>query len=154
MKPGLKRFLQGWLISTLAVLVAVLVLPGIHFEEKSLGAPFVTSLMLAVLNAFLRPFMLLLARPLVVFTLGLFMIVINACLLYLVQGLVALLGVRFVIDNFWWAMLAAIIISVISLPLNLLTGAGNVRVTVRRQSRRPDSRSDGGNGGNGPVIDV
>ena len=151
MKPGLKRFLQGWLISTLAVLVAVLVLPGLHFEEKNLGSPFVTSLTLAVLNAFLRPFMLFLARPLLVFSLGLFMIVINACLLYLVQGLVGLLGVRFVIDNFWWAMLAAIIISIISLPLNILTGAGNVRVSVRRQSRPPNSQSGGGNG---PVIDV
>jgi putative membrane protein len=150
-KSGLKRFLQNWLISTLAVLAAVLVLPGLHFAEKNLGSPFVTSLALAVLNAMLRPFMLFLTRPLVVFSLGLFMIVLNAGLLYLVQGLVALVGVRFIIDNFWWAMLAAIIMSVISLPLNLLTGGGNIRVTVRRHSRPPDSRPGGDDG---PVIDV
>jgi len=81
LKPGLKRFVQSWLINTLAVLVAVLVLPGLRFENKSFLAPFVTSLVLAVLNAFLRPFMLFLARPLVIFSLGLFLIIINACLL-------------------------------------------------------------------------
>jgi putative membrane protein len=150
-KPGLKKFIQSWLINTLAVLVAVLLLPGLHFEERNLGSPFLVSLVLAILNAFLRPLMLLLARPLVIFSLGLFLIVINACLLYVVQGLVALLGVRFIIDNFWWAMLAALVISVISVPLNLLTGSGNLRITVRRQSRPPDSSSGGGNG---PVIDV
>jgi putative membrane protein len=151
MKPGLKRFIQSWLINTLAVLVTVLLLPGLHFEQEHFLSPFVTALMLAVLNAFLRPFMLFLTRPLVVFSLGLFLIIINACLLYVVQALVGLVGVRFVIDNFWWAMLAAIIISVISVPLNLLTGSGNLRVTVRRQTRPPDSPSDGGNG---PLIDV
>lgn len=151
MKPGFKRFIQGWLINTLAVLVAVSVLPGLRFEGGHFGSPFITALVLAILNTFLRPLMLLLARPLVILTLGMFMIVINAGLLYVVQGLVAMLGVRFSIDNFWWAMLAALVISLISLPLNLLTGSGNVRLSVRRGTRSSNSRDDDGDG---PVIEV
>jgi hypothetical protein len=55
------------------------------------------------------------------------------------------------VDSFGWALLGAIIISVISLPLNIMTGAGNARLTVRRPQPPTDSKPGGGNG---PVIDV
>ena len=147
-KPKSKRFFQTWLITTLAVLVAVYVLPGIDFQENNLWIPFVTSLVLGILNAFIRPVMMLLALPLLIFTLGLFTLVINALLLYLVG---MLLKPHFTVDTFGSAFLGALIISVVSVALNILTGTGNSRVTFRRHRRPPgpDSR-DGG----GPVIDV
>lgn len=144
MKPGLKRFIQSWLINTLAVLVTVLILRG-HIRYQTTVDLFVAALLLGVLNAFFRPIMMLLALPLLIFTLGLFMIVINACLLYVVHWL---MGSHFEVDSFGWAMLGSLIISVISLPLNILTGMGNARVTIQRQKRPPDDPS------NGPVIDV
>lgn len=146
MKPGWKRFLQSWAINTLAVLVAVYALPGIHFTDDSLLTPFVTSLVLGVLNAFIRPIMMLLALPLLIFTLGLFMLVINALLLCVVDWLVP----QFKVDSFGWALLGALVIGVISLVLNTLTGTGKSKVEFRRGK----SPSDNDRGGNGPVIDV
>jgi putative membrane protein len=146
-KPRAKKFLQTWLITTLAVLVAVHVVPGIRFQENNLWIPFVTSLVLGIFNAFIRPVMMLLALPLLIFTLGLFTLVINALLLYLVG---VILKPHFTVDTFWSAFLGALIISVVSVALNILTGSGNTRVTFRR-SRPPESKRDGGDG---PVIDV
>jgi putative membrane protein len=146
-KPGLKRFIQSWLINTFAVLVTVLVLrPHIRYLETA--DLFVASLLLGVLNVFIRPIMLLVALPLLILTLGLFTIVINAGLLYLVNGI---MGAHFEVESFGWAMLGSVIISIISLPLNILTGAGKARVSLRRQQRPPGSKPGDGDG---PVIDV
>ena len=144
----LRRFLQSWAINTLAVLVTVYIVPGIHFTDNNLLTPFVTSLVLGILNAFIRPIVMLLALPLLIFTLGLFMLVINALLLSVVDWLLP----QFQIDSFGWALLGAIIISIVSLVLNVLTGTGRADVTFRTHRRPPNDRHDGG--GNGPVIDV
>jgi len=141
-----KKFLKSWAINTLAVLVAVYVVPGIRFKDDSLWTPFVTSLVLGILNAFLRPILMLLALPLLIVTLGLFMLVINALLLYFVSFL---LGNYFQVDSFGSAFLGALIISVVSLLLNLLTGGSRARVHFHHR-RRPPAADDGG----GPIIDV
>ena len=145
--PGFKKFIQSWLINTLAVLVAVVILRG-HIRYGTPADLFAASLLLGILNAFIRPIMLLLALPLLIFTLGLFMLVINAALLYLVHWI---MGEHFEVDSFGWALLGSLIISMISLPLNVMTGAGSGRLTVRRHPRPTDSKPGGGDG---PVIDV
>jgi putative membrane protein len=144
-----KRFLQSWVINTLAVLVAVYIVKGLRFKDDSIWTPFITSLVLGILNAFLRPLIMLLALPLLVFTLGLFMLVINALLLWLVGWL---LGDYFQVDSFWSALFGAIIISLVSLILNTLTGTGRSRIHFKRYSGRSKSGNDHDN--NGPVIDV
>jgi putative membrane protein len=141
-----KRFLQSWLISTLAVLVAVYIVPGIHY--RSGFDLIIASLLLGILNSVLRPVLFLLALPLLVFTLGLFTLVINAGLLYLVGFL---LRPQFYVGDFWDAFWGALIISVVSIVLNSLTGTGSSRVSFNR-SRRPPPRS--GSDGGGPVIDI
>ncbi len=141
--PKMKSFLQRWLINTLAVLAATYIVPGINY-----GKPldlFIAALVLGILNAILRPLLLLLSLPLLIFTLGLFTLVINALLLLLVSKL---LGTAFQVDGFGSAFLGALIISIVSIVLNSLTGTGNSRVSVKRE-KAPD-RDDG----NGPVIDV
>ena len=150
MSPKPKRFIQSWIINTLAVLVTVYIVPGIEIKDgSSVLTPFIVSLVLGILNAFIRPILILLALPLVVLTLGLFMLVINALLLYLVG---ILLSPHFQVDGFGWAFLGALVISVISTVLNSLTGTGNSRIKVRRGPRHPPG--SGRDGGNGPVIDV
>ena len=146
MKPGFKKFIKSWIITAFAVLVAVTLLPK-HIHCERFSDLLIAALLLGVLNAFIRPFMLLMALPLLIFTLGLFTIVINAGLLYLVHGL---MGPRFEVDGFGWAMLGAIIISGVSVPLNILTGNYKANLKVRRSQRPPDSKPDG----DGPVIDV
>lgn len=144
-QPGWKRFAQSWLINTLSVLVAVYVVPGIRFKDDSLWTPFVTALVLGILNAFLRPVMMFLALPLLIVTLGLFMLVINALVLYLVS---MLMGRYFEVDNLGWAFAGALIISIVSTVLNLVTGTNRSRIRVTQQ-RRPQKQD-----GDGPVIDV
>src|ERR1022692_2374990 len=120
--------------------------PGIHFKDDSLWTPFVTSLVLGILNAFIRPILMLLALPLLIFTLGLFTLVINALLLYFVSFL---LGNYFAVDSFGAAFLGALVISIVSLLLNLITGSSRARVRLHRRHGPPDSE-----GGGGPIIDV
>ncbi len=149
MQPGSKkilRFLQSWIINTLAVLVAVEILRGhIHCEKNT--DLLLASLLLGIFNAFVRPILMFIALPLLIFTLGLFTLVINALLLYFVGYL---LKPDFYVDSFGYAFLGALIISVISIALNLMTG--NARVSVQR--RRPPGPPQNPGGGNGPVIDV
>jgi putative membrane protein len=142
-----KKFILNWTISTLAVLVAVRVVPGIHFNDETFWTPFVTSLVLGILNTFIRPILMLFSLPLLIFTLGLFRLVINALLLYFVS---VLLRRYFVVDSFGAAFLGALVISIVSVLLNLIIGGGRSRVRVERRRPPPDS----GRGGSGPVIDV
>ncbi len=142
MPPGLKSFLQSWLINTLAVLVATQIVKGIHYD--SWDGLLAATLVLGVLNAILRPLLLLLSLPLVILTLGLFTLVINAVLLYLVGRLIP----AFHVDGFGYALLGALVISIVSLVLNSLTGTGKSRIKIQRSKRPPDRDDDG------PVIDV
>ena len=146
MPDKLKSFIQRWVISTLAVLVATHILrPRIDYVSwKDLV---IATLVLGLLNSFLRPILMLLSLPLLIFTLGLFTLVINALLLLLVS---ALLQPGFVVRDFASAFWGALIISVVSLLLNSITGSGNARVSVRRG--KPPGKPDDDKGG--PVIDV
>jgi putative membrane protein len=139
------RFIGSWIINTLAVFVTVEILHNhISYGDK-IGNLLIASLLLGILNAFVRPILMLLALPLLVYTLGLFMFVINALLL----EFLSLLLPFFHVDSFGYAFLGALIIGIISLCLHLLTGTANITVT---RQRPPDDRRGGG--GSGPVIDV
>ena len=141
-----KLFLKRWLINTLAVLVAASLVPGIQYE-KPLDL-FLASLVLGILNAFIRPLIMLLALPLVIFTLGLFTVVINALLLYLVGYL---LRPNFIVGDFWSALLGALIIGVVSLLSNFLIGDGSSHISFRWRKRPQEPDDDDRNG---PIIDV
>jgi len=141
------QFFKSWAISTLAVLIAVKVVHGIQFRDPGLLAPVLTALVLGILNAFIRPILVIFALPLLILTLGLFMLVINALMLCFVSWL---MQPYFQVNTFGAAILGALVISLISGALNILTGSSNARFTVHR--RPPPNKPD--NDGNGPVIDV
>jgi len=143
MSESLKRFLQRWLINTVAVMVAAKIVPGI--ECDSITTLFAASLLLGIFNASLRPLLWLLSLPLVIITLGLFALVINALLLYFVGHLMK----SFVVADFRAAFWGSLIISLVSLVLNSITGTGDSRIEFRRGKPR-----SGGGDGDGPVIDV
>ena len=86
MSPAVKEFLQRWLVTTLGVLAAANIINGVRADDivSLLGA----SLLLGVFNAVLRPVLMFLSLPLLILTLGLFTLVINAVLLYFVSDLV------------------------------------------------------------------
>lgn len=144
MSPKVKQFFLSWIVNTLAVAIAAMILPGINYDKPI--DLFLASLLLGILNAFVRPLLLLMALPLLIFTLGLFIFVINALLLYFVGSILE----GFHVASFWWAFGGAVIISVVSVVLNIMTGNSKARVQVQRNVRPPKSDP----GGDGPVIDV
>jgi len=136
-------------VTAAGVLVASQVVPGInaHNWQGLLAA----SLLLGILNAFLRPIMLILSLPLLILTLGLFVLVVNAMLLLLVGKLVG----GFDVAGFGSALLGGIVISIISMVANGLIGkpekppeASNPSPPSTPPSRRPPPA------GKGPIIDV
>lgn len=101
--------------------------PGIEVRGAwtLLGA----ALLLGIINAVVRPVLVLLTLPITVLTLGLFLLVINAGML----GLVALLFANFRIDGFWAALLGAIIVSLTGWVASYFVGPrGRIEVIVRR----------------------
>ena len=142
--PRAVSFLLGWLITTLAVLVATKLVPGIHYDTRT--DLLVATLLLVFLNSFVRPVMLVISLPLMIFTLGLFTFVINALLLmavsYMIKG--------FVVEGFKAAFWGGLVISLTTLILNSVTGTGKSRVSFERKRNSPPPPRDD----DGPVIDV
>ncbi|MCG8347816.1 MAG: phage holin family protein [Chloroflexales bacterium] len=125
----LRRLILRWLISTLAIFAAVWLVPGIEFTGPGwqLG---IVAVVFGLLNALLRPLLVLLTCPLVILSLGLFGLVINALMLGLTSALAENLGIAFRVDGFWPAFFGGLVISLVSLLLNILAGEQRV-VTVR-----------------------
>lgn len=144
MSGSTRSFLQRWFVTTLGVLLAAGVIDGVRAD--TLVSLLAASLLLGILNAFLRPILMILALPLLVLTLGLFTFVINALLLYLVGNLVK----GFHVYGFWAALKASVLISIVSL---IASSAFGKRELPPRSPPppRPGPPSDIGSG---PVIDV
>lgn len=145
MSPQIKSFFQRWAVTTLAVAVAANVVRGIHYDDWA--GLFSASLLLGILNAFLRPLLLILSLPLLVFSLGLFTLFINAFLLYLVGSILQ----SFRVETFGTAFWGALVVSLVSLSLNVMLGIG--RIKAQRSSPRDGGTKPPPDGG-GPVIDV
>ena len=121
---GIKQFVFRWAVTTIAVMVASSVISGIHYD--TVAALIGASLLLGILNAFVRPFLLILTAPLILITLGLFIFVLNGLLLLLVHNVV----VGFHVDSFWSAFWGAIVISFVSWILSAFFRGSDGRVHV------------------------
>jgi len=123
----MKGLFIRFVITGVAVLAAAEIVPGIHIEGVPAGAA--TVIVLALLNAVVRPILYLFSFPVIMFTLGLFMVVINAILLHLTAWLVT----GFTVEGFWPSVWAAVLISIVSTVLNfLISEEGKVEVIVHR----------------------
>ncbi len=121
-----------WLISTLAIFVAVYLIPGIGFVGPGWQLGIVAAVF-GLVNAALRPLLTLLTCPLIILSLGLFGLVINALLLLLTARIAAGLGVQFTVDSFFSAFLGGLVISLVSVLLNVLAGEIAPPVVVVRR---------------------
>ena len=119
------------MVTGLAVLVASKIISGIHIDSVASGI--VAVVVLAILNALVRPILYLLSAPFIVVTLGLFMLVINGFLL----GVVSYLVEGFQVDGFWPAVGGAVIISLVSGLMNIfIAERGQVEVAMSRSHGR------------------
>ena len=106
------RFLARLVLNGVAIILAAYVLPGLHVD--GVFAALVAGAILGFVNAIVRPVLFLLTLPLTLVTLGLFIFVLNA----LCFGLTAWLVPGFSVDGFWWAVLGALLVSMVSWVLN------------------------------------
>jgi putative membrane protein len=102
------NFLIRILITALVAFGLSYFLDGVHIDAFTTSL--ILALVLAVLNALVKPILVILTLPITIVTLGLFLLVINA--------LIIMLGDRFIdgfkVDGFWWALLFSILLSVVS----------------------------------------
>ena len=113
-------------INALALLVVTSVFQGIHFDNNQ--AMIAAAVVLALVNSYLRPLVVILTLPINILTLGLFTLVINAAMLELVSWLIP----AFHIKDFWTALGGALVISVISFLLSWFLRPDKVQVRVFR----------------------
>ena len=107
-------------------------IPGIHLGEDAdqLSNRLLTILLVAILfgviNAFIKPIVTLFSFPFIILTLGLFTLVINAFMLEITSGLSHALGLDFDVEHFFWdSVLGAIVITLVSLILDVLLPDGD-----------------------------
>ena len=107
-------FLAKWLINALSIFIVAHIVKGI--EVSSTSVVLVIALVLGIINAFVRPLIILITLPINILTLGIFTLFINGALFYLVSKIVK----GFTITGFWTAFCGYILFSVISFLLSLL----------------------------------
>jgi len=112
----MKDIIKKWFILSLGIYIASALLTG--FSADTATAIIVASALLGIMNVFIKPVLLLITLPINLLTLGLFTFIINAVLLYFVSWIVQ--GV--IIDSFLTALVASIIISIISVTVEWLFG--------------------------------
>jgi putative membrane protein len=108
------RFVIRLIITALAVVIAAYILPGVRVEGGLTAI--VVAAVLALLNAFIKPLLIILTIPITVVTLGLFLLVINALMIMLAGNLVE----GFVVEGFWYALLFSIVLTIVVSLLNSL----------------------------------
>jgi len=109
----MRGFLLRWLFNTVAIYATTRIIAGLRVPD--LGGAILAALVLGIVNAIIRPIVLLLTLPVNILTLGLFTLVVNTVMLYLVAAVTPLQ-----IGGFWAAFIGALLIAIISTLLSRL----------------------------------
>lgn len=108
----MKKFIIQSIVVALSTLACAYVLPGVSVD--GFGSAILVAFALTLLNQFVKPLLVLFTIPVTVFTFGLFLLVINAVIIMLADWMV--LG--FYVDDFWWALLFSVVLTLIRSVLN------------------------------------
>lgn len=116
------KLIIRWVITVIALAIAVTVVHGIRVEDTNAWIAFgVMALVLGFVNAFVKPILTFLSCGFIILTMGLFLLVINAGTLWLSSWIAQnWLNIGFVVDNFWAALLGSIIVSLVSFVLSIV----------------------------------
>jgi putative membrane protein len=113
----MRNFLLRLIANAVALAATAAILPGIHIQNDRIGTLLLIALIFGIVNAVLKPIIVIMSCPLIILTLGLFAVAINGIMLLITA---AIAGNRFTIDSFWWAVLGGLIVGIIS---SVLEGA-------------------------------
>ncbi|WP_226997211.1 phage holin family protein [Tessaracoccus aquimaris] len=123
------------IVTALATAAAVWLVPGISLTASDTTDKVVTLLIVALIfgavNAVIKPIVSVMSTCLIVLTLGLFMLVVNALMLMLTSWIGTQFGIGFHVDGFWSALFGSIIISVVGAILGGLLGSGKKQDSQR-----------------------
>ena len=111
--------LLRWIAAAAAVAVAAYFVPGIHLPRDPVAVLMVAGI-LGLVNAVVRPILKMLSCGVIVLTLGLFLLVINAAMLLLAAWIARQVGIGFEVDGFGPALIGSVVISLVSFVLSLL----------------------------------
>jgi putative membrane protein len=121
-------FLLRVVVNALAIMLAASIVPGISVD--GVVPALVGGLLLGLVNAVVRPVLIILTLPITLITLGLFLLVLNGLCFWLVASIVK----GFYVTGFWSAFLGALIVSIVSWTLTaLISDSGKVSVITRRR---------------------
>ena len=109
------NFLTQLVVSTLAIIVTAFILPGVDIDNAFTGV--IVAFVLAILNAIIKPVLIILTIPITLITMGLFLLIINAGMILLASNIVS----GFQVDGFWTALFFSIILSLATSFLNRLS---------------------------------
>ena len=119
----MNKFLLRWVINTVALYAAIALVPGIQLQSTGPDrwvALILLALVFGLLNALLRPLIMLLTCPLIILTLGLGTLLINTLLFYLTGWIGSQFGWGINLQGFWAAFLGALVVSVVSIILSMV----------------------------------
>ena len=105
-------FVLRLLVNAAALWVATRLIPGVSYTGTALPF-FAVALVFGFVNAFIRPIASVVTFPLILLTLGLFSLVVNALMLWLTSALSAPLGLGFHVSGFWAAFFGALVVSIV-----------------------------------------
>ena len=128
------RFILHLLINAAALWAATQFVSGISFDGDW-RLLFAVALIFGLLNAIVRPILKLLTLPIVIITLGLFIFVLNACMLWLTGFISDAAGLGFHVRGFRAAFFGALVVSIVSFTLSLFVG-GRKEAREKRRARR------------------
>jgi len=109
------RILAVWILNALALYLVTMLLPGVRIVEWWPHA-LIAVVVLGLVNALVRPILVILTLPITIVTLGLFLLVINALLFWAVGSFLD--GFR--VEGFWWAMAGALLYSIFSSAFSIV----------------------------------
>lgn len=122
------RFVIRLVMNSVAIWLTSLLLSGVSLTESQgwdqVLVVGVVGLIFTLVNLIVKPIVSLFALPLTIITLGLFTLVVNALMLLLTSWLTSFTDWGLFVDGFWWALLAALIVSIITGVLNAVLGSG------------------------------
>lgn len=128
----MQNFLLRLIINAVALAATATILPGIHISDSGAATLLLVALIFGVLNAVVKPVLLIMSCPLIILTLGLFYLVVNGLMLLITD---AIAGNRFEVDSLGWAVLGGLLIGFIN---SVLEGALGVK--DEDKDKRDDDR--------------
>lgn len=132
----MRNLLLRWVINAIALGVAAILVRGIYVDG-GWQVLALTALIFGLVNALIRPLVTLLTCPLIILTLGLFTLVVNAGMLLLVSWFAGLMDIGFAVDGFWPALWGGLIISIVSATLTMVLRDERDRGRVSRTEMYP-----------------